>query len=397
MTHVWKHSPHSGSHLLMLLALADQADDDGKCGPGITKLAQKTRMSPKNAQRLLKELESNKSILVLPHQGYKTVSGNTNSYVLVMPEINGAYEELCKKYNYQDLLDKFNRKPKALREKKKRGGNNNPLGLNGGTNSTPRDLKGGTNSAGHGGTNSAGHGVSNLRGNPKGETKGETFVFVSDVSETPTSPNENSPFEETDSFKQAELLQLPAFESLPRLKVSPASLSETQWAVMAWVTEHRAAKVTCAEFSRKTLDAMTKEKSKFCLRAIPNCEGQYFVDRLLERDVTVLEAHKKEAEFAVVWGKFIQPSANASEYMHLWKPMVEPLTKLSDCTPELLKQCLDWHDKVEVPQWKTEGKDMRISTQKGLIGLWNRWNGKGKPSVTPPVSSSNGWNRRIGV
>lgn len=45
MSKVWECSQHSGSNLLMLLAVADFSDDDGMAFPAVEKLAKKCRMS----------------------------------------------------------------------------------------------------------------------------------------------------------------------------------------------------------------------------------------------------------------------------------------------------------------------------------------------------------------
>ena len=58
MTTVWENSEQSGSSLLMLLAIADYAHDDGtNAWPSFTTLARKTRMSRRNARRTIKKLE----------------------------------------------------------------------------------------------------------------------------------------------------------------------------------------------------------------------------------------------------------------------------------------------------------------------------------------------------
>lgn len=59
MTEVWKSSPSKGSELLLLLALADHAHDDGSNAfPSIATLAQKTRMSSRSVSRLISRLVS---------------------------------------------------------------------------------------------------------------------------------------------------------------------------------------------------------------------------------------------------------------------------------------------------------------------------------------------------
>lgn len=56
MTAVWERSQHSGTHLLMLLAIADFSDDDGRAYPSVPTLARKCRMKERNARYILAEL-----------------------------------------------------------------------------------------------------------------------------------------------------------------------------------------------------------------------------------------------------------------------------------------------------------------------------------------------------
>ena len=53
MSQIWDKSPYSGSQLLVLLALADWATDDGVCYPAISSVAAKCRLSEKQARRLV--------------------------------------------------------------------------------------------------------------------------------------------------------------------------------------------------------------------------------------------------------------------------------------------------------------------------------------------------------
>ena len=53
MNRVWDESQHKGSTLLLLLAIADHAADDGYCWPNVKTLAQKIRMSRRQTIRLL--------------------------------------------------------------------------------------------------------------------------------------------------------------------------------------------------------------------------------------------------------------------------------------------------------------------------------------------------------
>lgn len=56
MNLVWLHSSHKGSELLLLLAIADNADDNGKAWPGIDLLARKTRLTTRGVQYALQKL-----------------------------------------------------------------------------------------------------------------------------------------------------------------------------------------------------------------------------------------------------------------------------------------------------------------------------------------------------
>jgi len=55
---------HGGTELLMLLAIADFADDDGNAYPSVAKLAQKCRMKPRNANYILKALQDSRELEV---------------------------------------------------------------------------------------------------------------------------------------------------------------------------------------------------------------------------------------------------------------------------------------------------------------------------------------------
>ena len=69
MTLIWDHYPEGGSELLLALALADIADDDGtRIYPGVGFMARKTRMSERNVQYLLGKLLERK-ILVVERKG----------------------------------------------------------------------------------------------------------------------------------------------------------------------------------------------------------------------------------------------------------------------------------------------------------------------------------------
>lgn len=56
MDQVWQHSRHKGSELLLLLAIADYANQAGTAWPSVASLACKTRLSVRRVQQLLRAL-----------------------------------------------------------------------------------------------------------------------------------------------------------------------------------------------------------------------------------------------------------------------------------------------------------------------------------------------------
>lgn len=87
MARVWAESQHSGTHLLMLLAIADFADDDGNAYPSVPTLAQKCRMQPRNANVILAALKDSGELEVRLNEGPR----GTNRYRIVSP-VQGVQE-----------------------------------------------------------------------------------------------------------------------------------------------------------------------------------------------------------------------------------------------------------------------------------------------------------------
>ena len=69
MAAVWERSQHSGTSLLMLLAIADFADDDGRAYPSVPTLARKCRMKERNAQYILSELVESAELTIQRGKG----------------------------------------------------------------------------------------------------------------------------------------------------------------------------------------------------------------------------------------------------------------------------------------------------------------------------------------
>lgn len=69
MAQAWKDSPYKGEKLLVLLALADFANDEGKCWPAISTIARKARITDRAAFRILAEFRQDGVVEVLKQGG----------------------------------------------------------------------------------------------------------------------------------------------------------------------------------------------------------------------------------------------------------------------------------------------------------------------------------------
>ncbi len=75
---VWSNSKHSGNELLMLLAIADFCDDDGRAYPSVATLAKKCRIQVRGAQRLISILRESGELEVQLNAGPK----GCNTYII---------------------------------------------------------------------------------------------------------------------------------------------------------------------------------------------------------------------------------------------------------------------------------------------------------------------------
>lgn len=83
-TEVWQKSRHSGANLLMLLAIADFADNHGRAYPAVSTLAQKCRVKPRAANYALAELRESGELQVQVGKGPK----GTNLYQIDLARLN---------------------------------------------------------------------------------------------------------------------------------------------------------------------------------------------------------------------------------------------------------------------------------------------------------------------
>lgn len=80
---VWANSTAAGSERLMLLAIADFADDDGSAFPSIATLARMCNTGERNAMYLLKALQERGELRVDRNAGRR----GTNVYQVLLPEV----------------------------------------------------------------------------------------------------------------------------------------------------------------------------------------------------------------------------------------------------------------------------------------------------------------------
>jgi hypothetical protein len=81
MAHIWQHSPQRGNKLLLLLALADLADDQGVSSSTDAGLAKKLRTTVPQIKRLVTELEDENAIVI------RKTPYEANQYAILSPWI----------------------------------------------------------------------------------------------------------------------------------------------------------------------------------------------------------------------------------------------------------------------------------------------------------------------
>lgn len=79
MTLVWEKSQHKGSELLLLLAIADNANDQGLAYPSLNTLAKKTRLDRRHVKRLVRVVERSGELIVSIGTGPR----GCNEYLIV--------------------------------------------------------------------------------------------------------------------------------------------------------------------------------------------------------------------------------------------------------------------------------------------------------------------------
>ena len=85
MSMVWRHGPEDRGELLVLLALADFADDDGYCWPAMQTIADRARMTDRGVRKIVRRLEESGWLSVRKGGG----RGGSNGYHIARhPPVN---------------------------------------------------------------------------------------------------------------------------------------------------------------------------------------------------------------------------------------------------------------------------------------------------------------------
>lgn len=82
---VFERSGHTGTELLMLLALADHSDDHGNSYPSVATLARKCRMKSRNANYILAALQASGELCVVKNGAPR----GTNLYRIMLASLGG--------------------------------------------------------------------------------------------------------------------------------------------------------------------------------------------------------------------------------------------------------------------------------------------------------------------
>ena len=88
LSQVWESYDGDGSELLVLLALADWCDDDGRCFPSIAAIGHKARLSRSQVQRVMRKLME-QGVLVVIGNEFGGKPGTTRQYRIVASKLTG--------------------------------------------------------------------------------------------------------------------------------------------------------------------------------------------------------------------------------------------------------------------------------------------------------------------
>ena len=91
MSWVWDKSPYRGESLLVHLALADWANDEGFCWPNQESISKKARCSVEHVRRVTRQMESDGYLSIV---SVSKGPGSSHKYKLENPTNGGVLEEV---------------------------------------------------------------------------------------------------------------------------------------------------------------------------------------------------------------------------------------------------------------------------------------------------------------
>lgn len=97
----FKRGPRNPSQLLVMVALADNANDQGVCWPRLTLVARKSRVAPRTAMRILERLEKDGWLTIerrsMPNtRNGRALPGLINTYQLNLERLLGSGDKLSR-------------------------------------------------------------------------------------------------------------------------------------------------------------------------------------------------------------------------------------------------------------------------------------------------------------
>jgi len=123
MNAVWQLSKQKGTPLLLMIAIADNANDGGEAWPGIEYLAHKIRMSERQTQRLVRDLEKTDELIVERGGG----RGNAHRYFILVGKTPDEISTLRAREKKGDKMSPFPKDSKAHSPRAKKGDKMSPF------------------------------------------------------------------------------------------------------------------------------------------------------------------------------------------------------------------------------------------------------------------------------
>lgn len=120
MSQIWDNGPTDRAELVVMLALADYANDEGECWPSMAGIAQKARMTERGAQKILRRLEKTCWLKIETGGG----RGGKNHYVIL--DGNPEQHSVNTEHRMEEKPRTGEHKPRTGEQKTPNGGSPEP-------------------------------------------------------------------------------------------------------------------------------------------------------------------------------------------------------------------------------------------------------------------------------